>query len=81
MSARGWALFAAVSLLWGVPYLFIRIALEGLGPIAVVGARVLLAALILLPIAHRRGLASLLRRRYRALALLARPRPPVCWGW
>ena len=29
MSRRGWLAFAAVSLIWGIPYLFIRIAVRG----------------------------------------------------
>jgi hypothetical protein len=28
MTARGWAAFAAVSVLWGIPYLLIKIAVE-----------------------------------------------------
>jgi hypothetical protein len=33
MSARGWAAFAAMSAIWGVPYLFLKIALDdGLSP-------------------------------------------------
>ena len=29
-SRRGWLLFGAMALLWGVPYLFISIAVESL---------------------------------------------------
>ena len=29
MNARAWAAFAAVSVLWGMPYLFIRVAVDG----------------------------------------------------
>lgn len=57
MSAKGWWLFAAMALLWGVPYLFIKEAVESYSPAAVVGGRTLIAALILLPIAlHRKAL-------------------------
>lgn len=28
ISARAWTLFASVSVLWGIPYLFIRIAVD-----------------------------------------------------
>jgi drug/metabolite transporter (DMT)-like permease len=56
MSARGWALFAAVSVVWGMPYLFIKIAVDdGLTPGFVAWSRVALAALVLLPLALRRG--------------------------
>lgn len=52
---RGWLLFAAMALLWGVPYLFISIAVESLSPPAIVAGRTLIAALILLPFALRGG--------------------------
>jgi drug/metabolite transporter (DMT)-like permease len=56
MTARGWALFAAVSVIWGVPYLFIKIAVDdGLSPGFVAWSRVTLAAFVLLPLAWRRG--------------------------
>lgn len=71
LSPRGWALFVTVSLLWGVPYLFISLALDGLGPMSVVAVRVALGALVLLPFAWRRGLPQLLRRAFRRLGVLA----------
>ncbi len=55
MSARGWALFALVSVLWGVPYLFNDIALRELGPLTIAGSRVLIASLILGPLLLVRG--------------------------
>src|ERR671932_2760047 len=55
MSRRGWALFVALSIIWGVPYLFIKIAVEDLSPAMVVFTRTLLAALLLLPLAAARG--------------------------
>lgn len=50
---RAWLLFAAMALLWGIPYLFISIAVESYSPAAVVAGRTLLGALILLPFALR----------------------------
>jgi drug/metabolite transporter (DMT)-like permease len=56
MSARGWGLFAAVSVIWGMPYLFIKIAVDdGISPGFVAWSRVTLAALLLLPLAWRSG--------------------------
>jgi drug/metabolite transporter (DMT)-like permease len=55
VSARGWALFAAVSVVWGMPYLFIKIGVEELTPGFVAWSRVALAALVLLPIAIKTG--------------------------
>ena len=44
MSARGWTLFATSSLIWGVPYLFIKIAVDaGVPPAFVAWARIGLA--------------------------------------
>jgi drug/metabolite transporter (DMT)-like permease len=55
VSARGWALFAAVSVIWGMPYLFIKIGVEELSPGFVAWSRVALAAVVLLPLAIRTG--------------------------
>lgn len=54
-SRRGWLLFGAMALLWGVPYMFISIAVESISPPAIVAGRTLIAALILLPFAFRGG--------------------------
>ncbi|GAA2984190.1 MAG TPA: DMT family transporter [Microterricola sp.] len=51
--ARAWVLFAIMAVLWGVPYLFISIAVESYSPAAVVAGRTLLGALLLLPFALR----------------------------
>lgn len=51
MTARGWALFGALGLIWGVPYLLIRIAVEDLDPLIVAFGRTLIGALVLLPVA------------------------------
>jgi drug/metabolite transporter (DMT)-like permease len=62
MTRRGWALFAAMAVIWGIPYLFIKIAVVEVSPVAVAGWRTLLAAAILLPIAARsRALRPALR--------------------
>jgi drug/metabolite transporter (DMT)-like permease len=55
VSARGWVLFAAVSVIWGMPYLFIKIGVEELTPGFVAWSRVALAAIVLLPIAIKTG--------------------------
>jgi drug/metabolite transporter (DMT)-like permease len=69
MSRRGWILFASVSLIWGVPYLFIKLALEdGASPMLVAWGRVTLGAALLLPIAWRLGYLDGLRGKARPLA-------------
>lgn len=55
ISPRGWALFATMSVLWGITYLFIKEAVETISPAGVVAGRTLLAGLILLPFAIRQG--------------------------
>jgi drug/metabolite transporter (DMT)-like permease len=47
--------FAALGIIWGVPYFFIKLAIQGLSPIAIAWGRIVLATLILLPIAWQRG--------------------------
>ncbi len=49
--ARAWLLFGAMAVLWGIPYLFISIAVETYSPAAVVAGRTLLGAVLLLPFA------------------------------
>lgn len=51
MSRRGFLLFAAMSLIWGIPYLLIRVAVAEISPAVLVFARTTIAAAILLPIA------------------------------
>ncbi len=65
MSRRGWVLFGVLSVLWGVPYLFIKVAVEHLSPAMVVFARVALAAALLLPAAAARGQLRPVLRRWR----------------
>lgn len=63
MTRRGVILFIALGIAWGIPYLFIKVAVAELEPAMVVLARASLAALLLLPIAlFRREIAPVLRR-------------------
>lgn len=72
MNRRNLALFVAVAALWGVPYLFIKVAIDGgIPPLTIVFARVLLGALLLLPIALRRGALRSLRPHLPALLAVA----------
>ncbi|WP_137843245.1 DMT family transporter [Microbacterium sp. 2FI] len=50
---RAWILFGAMAVLWGIPYLFIKEAVDSYSPAAVVAGRTLLGALILVPFALR----------------------------
>jgi drug/metabolite transporter (DMT)-like permease len=54
VTRRGLVLFGLMSVIWGIPYLFIRVAVAEITPSALVLARTALAAAILLPIALAR---------------------------
>jgi len=72
MTARGWAAFAAMSLIWGVPYLFIKVAVDaGVSPAFLSWARVALAAVVLVALARRAGTLESLRGTGRWLLLYA----------
>jgi drug/metabolite transporter (DMT)-like permease len=72
MSTRAWSIFAAVSTLWGIPYLLIKIAVNGgVTPGLLAWGRITLAALVLLALARRSGSLRALRGRWRWLALYA----------
>lgn len=64
MSARAWAVFGAVSVLWGFPYLLIKVAIDGgMPPLALAWSRIALGAAVLLTIAWRSGTLPALRSR------------------
>jgi drug/metabolite transporter (DMT)-like permease len=67
VSRRGWVLFAAMCVIWGLPYLLIRVAVRDLDPATVVFARTGLAALVLLPVAMSRGAFTGLLAHWRWL--------------
>jgi drug/metabolite transporter (DMT)-like permease len=61
VTRRGWLLFIALSLCWGIPYLFIRVAVADLDPLIVAFGRTAIGGLLLLPLALRaRALRPLL---------------------
>jgi drug/metabolite transporter (DMT)-like permease len=56
-------LFLALGLLWGMPYLLIRIAVDAIDPLVVAVSRTLIGALLLLPVAlHRKELVAGFRK-------------------
>src|SRR4051794_3390143 len=60
-----------MAVIWGVPYLFIKVAVEDLSPAAVVFGRTALAGLLLLPIAAARGMLRPLLPRWPWLLVFA----------
>ncbi|GAA4610380.1 drug/metabolite transporter (DMT)-like permease [Actinoplanes octamycinicus] len=71
MNRRAWLLFVLVSVLWGIPYFLIKIAIDDLSPMLVVAGRCAIGALALLPVALLRGSLSALRGRMRVVTVLA----------
>jgi len=71
VSRRGWWLFAAMSIIWGVPYLLIKVAVGGVAPPVLVLARVGIGAALLLPIAVRRRELAPLLAQWRWVLLFA----------
>ena len=67
MSKRGWLLFAAMSVIWGIPYLLIKVSLRDLTPGTLVFARTAIAAVLLVPLAAKRGLLRPLLAKWRIL--------------
>ncbi len=65
MSRKSWVAFIALSIIWGIPYLLIRVAVRQLDPITLVFFRTLPAGLILLPFALRSGKLASLRGHFR----------------
>jgi drug/metabolite transporter (DMT)-like permease len=55
MSRRAWIAFVAVSILWGTPYFFIKVAVAEVSPAFVSWSRILVGAVVLLPVAWRLG--------------------------
>jgi drug/metabolite transporter (DMT)-like permease len=55
VSRRGWLLFGAMGVIWGIPYLLIKVAVGELSPASLVFLRTTTGTVLLLPIAIRRG--------------------------
>jgi drug/metabolite transporter (DMT)-like permease len=60
-----------MSLLWGMPYLLIKVAVAEVDPSFLVFARLAIAALVLLPFAAARGSLRAARNHWRTLLIIA----------
>jgi drug/metabolite transporter (DMT)-like permease len=67
VTRRGFILFAGLGIAWGIPYLFIKIAVGELEPAMVVLARSGLAAILLLPLAFYRREVMVVVRRWKPM--------------
>ncbi len=79
MSRRGWVLFAAMGVIWGIPYLLIKVAVDELAPSTLVLARTVLAVTLLLPVAISRGRLPEVARAWRPLLAFAAIEIAVPW--
>jgi drug/metabolite transporter (DMT)-like permease len=79
VTARGWMLFAAVSVIWGMPYLFIKLAVDEMSPSLVAWSRLAIAAAVLLPIAWKLGALRGVGARWRILTAFAAVEMAVPW--
>ena len=69
MSTRGWLLFAALGVIWGIPYLLIKVAVAEIEPATLVLGRTAIGTALLLPIALVRSDLRVLRPHWRLLVL------------
>lgn len=80
MSRRGLALFALLSVLWGVPYLLIKVAVAEVSVPFLVFARSALGAAILLPFASSGSGFTTVKANWRAVLAFALIEMIVPWG-
>jgi drug/metabolite transporter (DMT)-like permease len=64
VSKRGWLLFLAMAVIWGIPYLLIRVAVRHLNPGDLVLGRTFPAALMMLGLIASRGQLGILRKNF-----------------
>ncbi|HWH82590.1 MAG TPA: DMT family transporter [Burkholderiaceae bacterium] len=70
MKNRDSAELVALAALWGGSFLFMRLGAAEFGPIALAAVRVAGAALFLMPLLRWRGQTDVLRRHWRAIAVV-----------
>jgi len=69
VSRRGWALFVAMSVIWGMPYLLIKVAVGEVSPAMLVFVRCVIGAALLLPWTIASGQLRPALRHWKALLL------------
>jgi drug/metabolite transporter (DMT)-like permease len=79
MSRRGALLFAAMCVIWGIPYLLIRVAVRELAPVTLVFLRTGIAALMLAPVAVLRGELRPLLGRWKPLLAYTAVEVAIPW--
>jgi drug/metabolite transporter (DMT)-like permease len=79
VTRRGWLLFGAMCVIWGIPYLMIRVAVREVSPATLVFLRAGAAAAILLPLAAGRNELKVLLPRWRPLLVFAAIEIAIPW--
>lgn len=67
MTRRSWLLFSAMCVIWGIPYLLIRVAVRDVAPGFLVFGRTAIGGLILVPLAMRAGGYRQVTRHWKPL--------------
>lgn len=67
MTRRGWGLFLALGVIWGLPYLLIRVSVREVHPALLVFVRTAGGAALLAPFVVRRGWLGPLLRRWKPI--------------
>ncbi|MEY2872107.1 MAG: hypothetical protein RL526_247 [Actinomycetota bacterium] len=80
MSRKGWALFALVGVLWGVPYLFMKVAVEELSTPVIVFSRLLIGAVVLVPLALYEKTLRPALKYWKYIALYAIAEMVIPWS-
>src|SRR6266850_833812 len=79
VTRRAWLLFIALSVIWGIPYLLIKVAVRELTPASLVFLRTTIGALLLLPGVMRRGDLRALLPRWRPILLFTAVEVALPW--
>jgi drug/metabolite transporter (DMT)-like permease len=79
VTRRGLILFGIMSVIWGIPYLFIRVAVEEISPAVLVLFRTTIGASILLPIALARSDVGAVLTRWRWVVAFAAVEIAIPW--
>jgi drug/metabolite transporter (DMT)-like permease len=79
MTRRGWLLFGSMCLIWGIPYLLIKVGVGGLHPATLVFFRTVLSSLLLVPLVVLRGYVTLLLASWRTILAYSAIEVAIPW--
>ncbi|MDQ6837159.1 MAG: DMT family transporter [Actinomycetota bacterium] len=79
MTRRGWGLFGAMSVIWGIPYLLIKVAIRDFSPAALILSRTAVGALLLVPVALATGQLRPVLRRWKLIVAYTAVEIAIPW--